>query len=116
MIHLCNKSDKDEKDLGKLVAKPTKFKNDSHFPSWNHKLTDYLGNKLGKTGTPLSYVIRADDAVPDAAVLITAIAMRLTKSQSRALTLTDHPMKRITVVCGDCCWNWAKKEAMCGPS
>eukprot|EP00978_Attheya_sp_CCMP212_P029642 scaffold105970_cov43-Attheya_sp.AAC.3 len=116
MIHLCNNSDKDEKNLGKLVANPTKFKNDTHFPSWNHKLTDNLGDKLEKTGTPLSYVIRADDAVPDAAILITAIAMRLTKRQSRALTLTYHPMKWITVVCRDCCWNCAKKEAMCGPS
>jgi hypothetical protein len=51
---------------------------------------DYLGNKLGKTGTSLSYVIQADDAVPDAAVdLLTAIAM--THEKAIKSTNFDRP-------------------------
>jgi hypothetical protein len=65
MIHLRNASDGDDKDSAELVAKPsTKFSNDTHFPSWQRKLTNYLDDKNGKTGTPLSYVIREEDAVP----------------------------------------------------
>eukprot|EP00978_Attheya_sp_CCMP212_P008920 scaffold21039_cov30-Attheya_sp.AAC.3 len=69
MIRLRNLSDGDDKDSAKLVAKPSKFSNDTRFPSWQRKLENYLGNKTGKTGTPLSYVIREDDAVPTAAEL-----------------------------------------------
>jgi hypothetical protein len=69
MIRLRNSSDGDDKDTAELVAKPAKFSNDTRFPSWQRKLTNYLGDKNGKTGTPLSYVIREDDAVPTAAEL-----------------------------------------------
>eukprot|EP00978_Attheya_sp_CCMP212_P046038 scaffold371266_cov35-Attheya_sp.AAC.1 len=67
MIRLRNSSDGDDKDTAELVAKPSKFSNDTRFPSWQRKLTNYLVDKTGKTGTPLSYVIREDDAVPMAA-------------------------------------------------
>jgi hypothetical protein len=67
MIRLRNSSDGDDKDTTELVAKPSKFSNDTRFPSWQRKLTNYLGDKTGKTGTPLSYVIREDDVVPTAA-------------------------------------------------
>eukprot|EP00978_Attheya_sp_CCMP212_P048283 scaffold497460_cov59-Attheya_sp.AAC.1 len=67
MIRLHNSSDSNDKDSGKLVAKPSKFSNDTRFPSWQCKLTNYLGDKTGKTGTPLSYVIREKYMVPTAA-------------------------------------------------
>eukprot|EP00978_Attheya_sp_CCMP212_P021963 scaffold64796_cov27-Attheya_sp.AAC.1 len=54
MIRLRNPSDVDDKDTAKLVAKPSKFSNDTRVPSWQRKLTNYLGDKTGKTGTPLS--------------------------------------------------------------
>eukprot|EP00978_Attheya_sp_CCMP212_P019113 scaffold53150_cov59-Attheya_sp.AAC.4 len=57
MIHLRNSSDGDDKDSGELVAKPSKFLNNTRFPSWQCKLMNYLGDKMGKMGTPLSYVI-----------------------------------------------------------
>eukprot|EP00978_Attheya_sp_CCMP212_P002021 scaffold4145_cov55-Attheya_sp.AAC.4 len=75
MIRLRNSSDGNDKETAELVAKPSKFSNDTRFPSWQCKLTNYLGDKTGKTGTPLSYVIREDDAVPTAseiALLVTA--------------------------------------------
>eukprot|EP00978_Attheya_sp_CCMP212_P030185 scaffold110035_cov54-Attheya_sp.AAC.3 len=67
MIRLRNSSDGNDKDMAELVAKPSKFSNDTHFPSWQRKLTNYLGDKTGKMGTPLSNVIREDDGVPTAA-------------------------------------------------
>jgi hypothetical protein len=75
MIRLRNASDGDDKDSAELVAKPSKFSNDTRFPSWQRKLTNYLGDKNGKTGTPLSYVIREEDAVlPPAEVALLATA------------------------------------------
>eukprot|EP00978_Attheya_sp_CCMP212_P043722 scaffold290084_cov32-Attheya_sp.AAC.1 len=53
MIRLRNSSDGDDKDTTELVAKASKFSNDTRFPSWQRKLTNYLGDKMGKTGTPL---------------------------------------------------------------
>jgi hypothetical protein len=84
-IHNSSNGNATNKDSGELVAKPTKFLNDNRFPSWNRKLTNYIGNKMGKTGTTLSYVIREDDAVPSDAVLT-----------------PDHPTKQIMALCGDC--------------
>eukprot|EP00957_Ditylum_brightwellii_P133457 10174885-Ditylum_brightwellii.AAC.1 len=63
MICLRNSSGGDEKDRGDLVAKPLKFTHDTKFPSFDRKLLNYLNDKLGKTGTPLSYVLRELDAV-----------------------------------------------------
>eukprot|EP00978_Attheya_sp_CCMP212_P013374 scaffold33652_cov25-Attheya_sp.AAC.1 len=80
MIRLRNSSDGDDKDTTELVAKPSKFSNDTRFPSWQRKLTNYLGDKTGKTGTPLSYVIREDDVVTtaaDIALLATAHKMAI---------------------------------------
>ena len=69
MIRLRDSSGGDEKDRGDLVAKPLKFTHDTKFPSFDRKLLNYLNDKLGKTGTPLSYVLRESDAVLPAAEL-----------------------------------------------
>eukprot|EP00978_Attheya_sp_CCMP212_P005366 scaffold12016_cov65-Attheya_sp.AAC.2 len=69
------KADGDDNDSSELVVKPSKFSNDTRFPSWQCKLTNYLGDKTGKTGTLLSYVIRENDAVPtDAELALLAMA------------------------------------------
>eukprot|EP00978_Attheya_sp_CCMP212_P036656 scaffold167970_cov76-Attheya_sp.AAC.1 len=84
MICLRNSSDDDDKDTAKLVVKPSKFSNNTRFPSWQRKLTSFLGDKMGKTGTPLSYVIREDDTVPMPAE-ITLLAM----AHERAIMSTN---------------------------
>ena len=41
--------------------------NSNDYKNWIKKVTNYLDSRAGKSGVPLSYVIRAEDADPDEA-------------------------------------------------